>query len=371
MTNLQKQVILFVSNDLSCDNRVHKVALSLTNAGFNVLVIGRRLRNSLSLESVQYARKRMRFMFNSGFLFYAEMNVRYFLFLLFHSFDIATANDLDTLPAVYWASRIKGRDCVYDSHEYFTEVPELVGRRRVQRVWQWIERQIFPNLRCCMTVCQSIADVYSEKYGVKVEVVRNVPNRCVTPVALAPIDVPQERVVLYQGALNMGRGLELLIDAMALVNNACLLLVGDGDCRNELQERARRNGMESSVRFVGRVDFKDLPSYTQLATIGVSLEENFGLNYRYALPNKLFDYIQAGKPVLVSDLPEMAAMVSHYGCGEIVYGRTPQLLAEQISNLLMDQKKLQTYSSNCSLAAQELCWEFEEQILLKLYQKNE
>ena len=107
--------------------------------------------------------KLLRLMFNKGPLFYAEYNIRLFFFLLFKKVDILVANDLDTLPANYLISRIRKKILVYDSHEYFTEVPELVGRDFVRRVWSGIEKRILPKIKYSYTVCESIARIYSEK----------------------------------------------------------------------------------------------------------------------------------------------------------------------------------------------------------------
>lgn len=359
----KKKVILFVSNDLVCDNRVHKMALTLTKADFNVLVVGRKLPKSLPLHDVPYETERLRCIFTKGALFYAEMNLRYFLFLLFRSFDIATANDLDTLLGVYCAARLRRRRIVYDSHEYFTEVPELTNRHFVKRIWTAIENCFFPRIKNCITVCESIAEIYRKKYGVSISVVRNLPSFRQQQTD----SQPNGKIILYQGALNVGRGLEMLISAMEFIPDAKLLIVGDGDIRVELQNLVRQKKLDDRVEFVGRVPYSEIENYTQMATIGVSLEDDCCVNYHFALPNKLFDYIQARKPVLVSDLPEMARIVRQYCCGEVLQKRTAQDLAEQIRELLANQEKLCEYIANCETAAHELCWEREEQQVLNVY----
>lgn len=367
MAESQKRVILAVSNDLTGDSRVHKMAMTLFENGFYVRVIGRKLPASIPLPEVPYETKRMRFFFNKGPLFYAEMNLRYFLYFLLHSYDFATANDLDTLLGLYKATKIRHKKLIYDSHEYFTEVPELVRRPKTQKKWRNIEQHIFPKLKRCITVCDSIAEIYHKTYGVRVSVIRNLPYRLEVVPPKAQLQLPSSNVILYQGALNMGRGLETMIQAMQYIDNACLLIIGDGDIRAELQKISNESGLSRRIIFTGKIPFHELPAYTQLATIGISLEEDLGGNYHYALPNKLFDYIQAGKPVLVSNLPEMAQIVSTYQCGEIVKDREPHNLAKQISNLLADNDRLNNFHTQCINAAQELCWEQQEQKILELY----
>lgn len=373
MNSSRKRVILLVSSDLSSDNRVRKMATTLLLNNFEVLVVGRELRSSLPLMQTDYEQKRLHFVFNKGALFYAEMNIRFCLFLLFHRFDIATANDLDTLLGTWIAVRIKRKGIVYDSHEYFTEVPELQHRPRIKNMWLHIEKCIFPKINRCITVCESIATIYEQLYNVPVAVVRNLPmSRDFKPIVtkVEMQDFATEKIILYQGAVNLGRGLELMIEAMQYVDNAKLMIVGSGDIIESIKLLADSLRVSQKVLFVGKISSNELPNYTQLATIGISLEEDMGLNYRYALPNKLFDYIQAEKPVLVSDLPEMKKIVQQYKCGEIVIERTPKSLAMQINEMLHNDLQLKLYSDGCKIAAKELCWEREEQTILKIYEGN-
>src|SRR3974377_789279 len=130
---MKKKVFLSVTNDLTSEQRVHKVCLFLERSGFEVVMIGRRRRTSMPLENRSYQTKRMFLFFETGPLFYAEYNLRLFFYLLFHKADVLVANDLDTLLANYFASRFTKSVLVHDSHEYFTGVPELAGRTFAKR----------------------------------------------------------------------------------------------------------------------------------------------------------------------------------------------------------------------------------------------
>ena len=178
---VKKRIIVSVTNDLVSDNRVHKVCTTLTKMGFLVLLIGRKLPKSITLNSRNYDTKRLNLMFKKGLLFYAEFNFRLFLFLLFSKSDVLLSNDLDTLTANFLVSKLKKKPLVYDSHEYFTEVPELINRPKVQRVWEWLESKIVPKIKHAYTVCDSIANVYKKKYGVSFKVVRNIPFALIYP----------------------------------------------------------------------------------------------------------------------------------------------------------------------------------------------
>jgi len=367
MHNKKQNVIMTVSNDLVADNRVHKIASTLQANSYNVILVGRVLKDSKDLPDLPYSTKRFRLLFNTGALFYAYLNLRIFIYLLFVKADIFTANDLDTLLAVYFAAKIRRKELVYDTHEYFTEVPELAHRNFQKKMWERIEKAIFPKLKHCMTVCKSIADIYSEKYKVNLAVVRNVPFTSANKVQSKTITGVNKPIILYQGAVNLGRGLELMIDAMQHIEFAQLVVIGGGDKLESLKQKVTEMELHNKVFFLGKIHFSELPAYTLQATLGISFEENIGLNYYYALPNKLFDYIQSNVPVLVSDLPEMRRIVTEYNCGEIITERTPEAIANQIANLINSNDLRKKYIANTKIAAKELCWENEKDILLEIY----
>ena len=365
---MNKKIIISVTNDLVSDQRVNKVALSLVSFGYEVLLIGRKLNNSLPLEQRNYKTKRFNLIFDNGFLFYANYNLRLFFFLLFSKSDIFLSNDLDTLPANYFASRFKNTHLVYDSHELFTEVPELVNRKRVQRFWLKIERYILPKLKNTYTVCESIASYYNERYKTDFKVVRNISlckNKKDDYIKLEN----KEKIIIYQGAINIGRGLEEIIKAMPFIENARLQIIGGGDILGELRKIVSDMKLENNIEFVGKIPFQELAEYTQKADLGISLEQNIGLNYYYSLPNKLFDYFNANIPVMVSDLPETRKIIEQYNVGEIIKDFTPKALANKINSLLSNTEVYNKYKANTKIAAKELCWQNEEQVLLEVFSK--
>lgn len=364
----KKRIIISVTNDLVSDQRVHKVATTLHNNGFSVLLIGRKLKNSLPISDRIYKTKRMKLLFSKGAMFYAEYNLRLFLFLIFHRSNYLLSNDLDSLLANYFASKILKRKIVYDSHEFFTQVPELVNRPKTQKIWLKIEKFILPKLENAYTVCDSIALEYKKLYGVDFKVVRNLPNKIIAKTDFINPFPTNKNIILYQGAVNVSRGLELMIEAMQFIENSLFVIVGKGDIDKDLKALAIKIGVSGKVLFVGKISFSDLPKYTQNAHLGISIEENMGLNYYYALPNKLFDYIQAQVPVLVSDFPEMKKIVKTYKVGDILLERTPEKLAEKINKILFDNKHNINLKQNLENASNELIWENEEKILLSIFQ---
>ncbi len=349
------------------DNRVHKVAVTLQKMGFEPVLIGRLLPESHVVER-NYQTHRMKLLFRKGAMFYFEYNLRLFFYLLKSKIDVFVSNDLDTLPANYLASQIKRKPLVYDSHEYFTEVPELIGRPVVRTIWTWLEKILVPKVDAAYTVCDSIAEVYRDLYKVDFKVVRNLPVCSqVERLVHQEKSEDQPKVVLYQGALNLGRGVGAAIRSMQYLDGAELWLAGNGDLASELKELVVELNLEMKVKFLGRLPLHQLHEVTCQADLGISLEEDLGLNYRFALPNKLFDYIQAGVPVLVSNLPEMRHIVEHFQIGAIAETHQRKDLAELMKSALFDQEKRLVWKQNLPRAAAELCWENEEQVLRSVY----
>lgn len=362
------KIIISVTNDLMTDQRVNRVCLSLQKMDYEILLVGRSLKHSLPIKR-NYRTKRFNLWFNKGFLFYANFNICLLFYLLFSKADICWSNDLDTLPANFLASKIKRKKLVYDSHEYFTEVPELVNRPRIQSFWKFIEQMIFPKLKNIITVSDKIAEDYSKLYDKKITVIRNLPLSITDFYPVKNIKILGLDVIIYQGVVNVGRGLEPLVEAMQYVNNAILYIIGDGDVFDAIVQKIRKYKLEDKVIMLGKIPLEQLHHYTFQANLGVSLEENMGLNYKYALPNKLFDYINANVPVLTSELPEMKFIVENYNVGETLSDISPKAIAEKINILLADKSRLSAYSNNCKLAKKELCWEVEEKKLYSFVNK--
>ncbi len=343
-----KKIIVSVTSDLVSDNRVHKVCNTLQKMGFEVLLVGRKFPKSLPVENRAYEVKRFSLHFYKGPQFYAAYNLRLFFFLLFSKFDLLLANDLDTLPANFLTSKIKNKPLVYDSHEYYTEVPELINRPKVKKVWEWLESKMLPNIKTAFTVCNSIAEIYSEKYGTPFKVVRNIPVS--SKHSFKKYNENAAKIILYQGAVNIGRGLKQAISAMKYIDNAKLIIAGDGDIKADLEHFTVNENLQNKIEFTGRLSIEELSELTPKADLGLSIEEDLGLNYRFALPNKLFDYIQAQVPVLITNLPEMAAIVNKYSVGEITDSLEPQFLAAKINEALFNKVKRMIWKKNLPIA---------------------
>jgi glycosyltransferase involved in cell wall biosynthesis len=368
------KAIVSVINDLASDQRVDKVCTSLQGMGYEVLLVGRRLRRSAPLAIRTYPTSRMFLLFEKGPLFYAFFQLRLFFFLLSHRADVLVANDLDTLLPNYLISRLRGIPLVYDTHELFCEVPELQQHPAKRRIWKRLEQFIFPKLNDIFTVNDSIAGIYGAEYSKKLNVLRNVPRKSKElpgTSSRSQLGLPEEKkLILLQGAgINMQRGAEEAVAAMADVHNAMLLILGNGDVIPALKEMVRAQNLGDKVLFLPRMPFQELRKYTLLADIGLSLDKDTNLNYRYSLPNKIFDYIHAGVPVLASDLPEVKKIIEGYAVGRISPDHEPKKLATILNEMLSDTTQMKVWKENTKLAAEKLCWEEEEQVLRAVYAK--
>jgi len=356
-----KRVIVSVTNDISTDQRVAKVCATLMQNNFEVLLIGRKLKSSIPLKRA-FKTKRFNLLFNTGFLFYAEYNFRLFCYLLFTKKDILLANDLDTLLPNYLISKLQNKKIVFDSHELFPEIPELVHRPKVKKVWLALEKHILPKLKNNYTVCNSITEFYENKYHSNFTTIKNLPNKKPIEKGVFPFNTDNKKIILYQGALNVGRGIELMIETMHFLQNHLLVLIGSGDISKSLKNKVSEENLNDKVFFLGKINPETLHKLTPLADLGLSLEEDLGLNYRFALPNKIFDYIQGEVPILVSNLPEMSKVISAYKVGEIVKNRTPEKLAKQIKEVLEKE-----YTKELKLAKTALIWEQQEEKLIAIF----
>jgi glycosyltransferase involved in cell wall biosynthesis len=399
MTNTSPHIIVAVTNDLVTDQRVDRTCRALSADGWRVTLVGRRLPHSPELAPRGYAVHRMRLLFRRSAAFYAEYNIRLFLLLFFSRADAVFSNDTDTLAACCLAARLRRRALYYDAHELFPDVPELQGRPRVQNVWKWIERKALPHVTQAFTVSQSVADEYRRRYGIDMTVVRNVPERmengelsdCLNVLMRECLSENTQTIkqssnqafsilnsqLLYQGAVNIGRGIREMIDVLPLLPDCRLVVAGDGDLLEQMKAYAAAQPWHDRVEFLGRVQPDRLRALTAQATLGLCLLEDLGLNYRYSLPNRIADFAQAGVPVLATDFPEIRRVIEEYGTGTLVeplpaekegeaYRQYLARLAEAVRAALRHWRDMpeQEYRRRFARAADELNWQHEQKNLL-------
>ena len=368
------KIIATVINDLTYDQRMIRICSSLAKAGYEVELVGRVLPQSKAIIPQAFQQKRLKCWFNKGKFFYLEYNIRLFFYLLFQQQDLIYSVDLDTILPGFWVAKWKGKPQVYDAHEYFTEVPEVVHRPRVKRIWEWVAQHTIPRIQYCYTVCESLANLFEQQYGTPFEVIRNVnykSNWKSKSISSNDLSFSSDRIFLYQGALNEGRGLEAMIMAMQYVEGVQFYLAGEGDLSQELRALAQELGLGEKVKFLGYVLPKDLPALSQTAYAGINLLENKGRSYYYSLANKTFDYIQADLPAIHIGFPEYQKVNAMYEVAILVPDLQIETLVESIQKLLNDKAFYNRLQANCRLAAEVFHWEHEEQKLLAFFKKIE
>ena len=354
----KKKIFVAVTNDISTDYRVHKICNYLLNKNFSVTVYGRVLPNTIQIDR-GYSLIRKKHVFNHDFWFYAEYNIRLFFFLFFRKYDFILANDLDTLPACFFVSRLKKIDLVYDSHELFSEGPELQGRKFVQEFWRKLEGFFLPRIKKAFTVSRSISDFYDQKHQNNMGVIRNVPLKNEI-LEVKEVRFPTlKRTILYQGVLNPGRGLKPMIKALKFIDNLDLIIIGYGKVEEELKDFVLQEKMNSRVYFLGRISREALANYTKKATLGMVLEEPLGKSFEYSLPNKLFDYIHAELPIIAGNMPEISSVIKQYKVGVMVDGYSPEKIAEKINEVLNSPDLILEIKEHQKKAKEILCWEKE------------
>lgn len=356
-----KSIILTVSNDLSYDQRMERICSSLVKAGYKVTLVGRKRKNSISLDEKIYHQVRLKLLFEKGKLFYVSLNIRLFFYLLTHKFDIVCGVDLDTISACWFGAKLKRKKSVYDAHEWFPEVPEVQNRPSIKRFWERLEKAMVSRIEYCYTVSQGIVNVMKEKYGRSFVLIRNVPELREGFTA-----DQMNRKIIYQGALNEGRALESLIYAVKYLDCE-LILAGEGDKSSDLKKLVKQLNLENKIVFTGYIQPDELRKLTVESKIGINLLEKTGGSYYHSLSNKFFDYMHAGIPSLTIDFPEYHAINMQYEVALLIDNTKPETITIALDKLLNDTQFYHHLKENCLIAKEQFNWQHEQEKLIEFY----
>ncbi len=363
--NIPKKIHFLTYGDLPYDQRMQRIWSSLHKAGFEISIFGRAL-VELEADKYPYHIKRYKPLFKTGFLAYAEYNIRSFYFIMSRPVKTLCCVDLDTMFAGIVAKKFSGYKLVYDAHEYYTESPEITNRPFVKKFWEYIGKISIPASDICYTVSSSIAYEMTERYNIPFRLVRNLPVQSKTD---KTINIPPASVkyIIYQGALNVGRGLENLILAMKYFPALELWLAGEGDLKETLKDLAKKNDLSGQVRFLGNILPSQLNDLTTGAWLGINLLENLGKSYYLSLANKFFDYIHSGIPQICIDFPEYRLLNRTYHIALLVPDIEINTIRSAIDQLQWDEEMYRRLKFNTFIAAQDLNWEQEEKTLIDIY----
>jgi glycosyltransferase involved in cell wall biosynthesis len=384
---------MVVWNTLANDARVQNEAATLQAAGFQVVVHalhapgetprrerlpsgvnvvrhgGREGRRLVALQVGHQSRGRMTAVMVAAVRVWTHLAV--LLSLLSSRPRAVHAHDLNVLPTAWLASRLLRVPLVYDAHEV------SAGREgyRARRRWAaGLERWLMRRASASITTTGARARFFARAYGVPRPLVLQNRPRYVQSIASDRLRTELNLtmpwlIIVYQGGLQPGRGLEGLIDAMADVAGAYLVLVGGGSQAVQLREQVQDRGLSQRVHLIPTVPLAALPDYTASADIGVQPIENTCINHFTTDSNKLFEYINAGLPIVASALPEISRVVRDYDVGILVKPGSVEALAEALRTLVQDPQRHARLAANACNAAETLNWEDQEQSLVTLYRE--
>lgn len=362
---MEQNIWISVSNDLFNDNRVQKTCQTLQDYGLNVIVLCKKNKFPQSDTShFNFRTYRVSTIFHKNAIYYAELNIKLFFYLLFHKENLLWANDLDTLLPNFLISKIKGIPLIFDSHEMFAYTAELNTGSYQQKFWLFLEKFLVPRTKHIITVCNSIQDYFKTKYNANSLVVRNVPYLEEDSIQSKQYPL-KDKYIIWQGAANKDRGLEELVESMQYIN-CKLIILGRGDIINKLKNIIKQYKLDNKVFILGRKDFQTMMKYTRGASLGISIDKPTNQNYKISLPNKIFEYINTATPILSSQLTEIAKIIDQYHVGIYIQSYEPKILAKQINDILANEQLLDTISKNCIVASKNLCWQNEQKVITKL-----
>ncbi|HPZ21863.1 MAG TPA: glycosyltransferase family 4 protein [Bacillota bacterium] len=378
-------VLHIVLNSFTNDSRVLRECRTLTAAGYQVHVFSLH-ETGLPLKETRDTHELTRFALRTRSL------PKSFFWQLFKYLEcvwkmvqkgrllrpvLVHAHDRDALPIGYMIAKLARSKLVYDAHELWGHTAHAAKRpANVKKLAAKMERFIARRAAGVITVTQPIAQYMEESFGIEgVVLLRNLPyyrareefSRDASPLRRDLGIAPDKIILLYQGVISPHRGLELMVKATRYLRDEFVIVIlGNGILVPHLKELAADLGVAARVYFHPAVSPSDLAPYTAGGDIGISIIEDVCLSYHYCLPNKVFEYMQAGLPVVVSNLPEMRKVVEEYKVGLVLASWDPELIANEL-NVFLEKDLYRIYSENTGKAASLFCWEREEGKLIDLY----
>ncbi|MCU0395658.1 MAG: glycosyltransferase [Chitinophagaceae bacterium] len=368
-------IICTVTNDLTYDQRMQRICTSLSQAGYEVTLVGIQRPESLPTDQRPYRQVRLPVHPLSGKGFYLNYNRTLYRWLRQEAARLAAqplaicAIDLDTIIPCYLVSRQFRLPRVYDAHELFTELTEVKRRPWIYAAWRLAERMFVPRYPSGYTVNQFIADEFNRRYGVQYAVIRNMPlPRHQAADSVAGLPTLPSRFFLYQGAVNEGRAFDTLIPAMQQVALP-LVIAGNGNYFRQVQALVEKHQLQHKVLLTGHLKPEVLQAITPRAFAGLTLFDNTGLNQYHSLANRFFDYVQAGIPQVCVNYPEYRALNGQHEVALLVNDTTPECLATAMNKLLADNVLYQRLQENARQAAGTWNWLSESARLLSFWQQ--
>ena len=361
---MKKICISFLGNPFH-DSRITNLKKSLEQNNCKVKIIGfdwttPNFKTYRDADTVVYKLSKTKF----SLLFYAAFKCLLLKELFTTKADLYFAEEIYSLPFVKLRSIFGKSKVYYNSRELYAFLGGLRNRRFIQKIFVLIEKVLIHRVDLVLTTGEMDSEFLHNYYGItNTLVIRNIPK---LSQPTSKIDIrkqlsinPKTKILLYQGVLIDGRGIELVISNLSKINDSVLVLLGDGERKQKWQDFAKEMNVSERVFFLGTIPQDELINYTAAADVGVCLIENISVSYYHALPNKLFEYIMAGLPVISSSLPQMKKIVDDYKVGRCVDLEKNENIDLAINKMLQSDEELQQYKNNCNKASKELNWDVE------------
>ncbi|MCH7973815.1 MAG: glycosyltransferase [Bacteroidetes bacterium] len=364
----QKSICISFLGNIDYDSRTRNIYQTLKAQNYIVNVISFDwLTNNFNTQLGEVTIYKLSKNFSS-LLFYIKFSTLLLKRLINIKSAIYFAEDIYTLPIVTIFAKLKGAKVFYDCRELFGYLAGLKKRKILQFLLKIIERLFITHVDLIITTGELDSEFIEKEYGLtKTIVIRNLPKyyKPLKPINFCQLlNIPTEKkILLYQGVVLHGRGLKYIFEALTELKNYVLIILGAGEELTYYKSLSKKLVIENKIYFLGKIKQNELLKYTAGADIGLSLIENLSLSYYYALPNKLFEYVMAEIPVLVSNLPQMEKVVNTYEIGLTVKDSN----TEEIKNALKKLEEETFYKkikNNCKKASNDLNWENEVKKLL-------
>ncbi|MFA6979409.1 MAG: glycosyltransferase [Ignavibacteriaceae bacterium] len=368
-----KSVLLTFLGNFHYDSRVTNFYNSFKEKGYKVKVISFDwLTKDFKTEKGDISVYRLTKSFSSIY-YYLIFSIILSFRLLFTKADLIFAEDVYTLPFVILFAKLKKAKICYDSREIYAHLAGLSNKKNIQMFWRWIEKTFIKSVDVVITTGEMDSAYLEKAYNLRATVViRNLP------LAIKIIESfdyrkkynleNDEIILLYQGVILPGRGLNNIFNIMDQLGNCVLIILGDGEYEGKCRQIVREKKLTNKVFFFGKVTQNELLKYTSGADIGLALIENLSLSYYYALPNKMFEYIYCGLPVIASNLPQMKAVIEKYNVGLCVNSEDSNEIKSVINMMASDDKYRKKLSANCKEASHELNWNNEIKKLFRVFE---
>ena len=348
-----------MTNDLTYDQRMQRICSLLAAEGYDVVLIGREKKQSLSINQQPFRQIRIPCHFESGKLFYLEYNIKLILLLFREKCDAICAIDLDTALPVILASKFKGVPWIYDAHEYFSQMEEIVTRPVIHKLWQVVERFVMKRAKHAYTISDGYANLFQERYGARFDVIRNVPR-----MQELTGQSSDQGSLIYQGAFNEGRGLEIAIQCLNESDWLKLDAYGEGPLLENLKEQAG-----DKVLFKGAVEPNQLKTLTPKYWCGLTLFSATGLHHKHSLANRFFDYIHAEIPQVAMNYPEYNRYNNQFEVAVLINNLNQEELRRALETLRDDAELYNRLKQNVRKAKRALNWQNESKNLSHFYKQ--